>query len=87
MMEQPPEDAAIRIENSPEYLDYAHKIDVFLRTLPLTPEQHNELVGMLAEHQTIGRQDAFRQAVRICGEFHRWLEDHPGEEEPPCPIM
>lgn len=88
MFDQISEDAAISIENSPEYLAQARKVGAYLESLPLTADHHNTLVAMLIEQLKIGREDAFRQAVRLCGGFMRWVEEHrDDEEEPECPIM
>lgn len=73
------EDAAIQIENSEEFIEMSRTVGAFIKELPLTTQQNDELIARVVEHLNLGRADAFRQGFIVGVKVGSTSTD--GEEE------
>lgn len=72
------EQGYIRAERSPEFYQTARELSDFIKTLPLTAEQNDRLIGLAVQQVNQAERAAFFQGLRMSAELKRWTEEQEG---------
>lgn len=59
------EQGALMVARSDEFIVIAHKVGDMLNGLPLTPDQHNDLVAAVIDQVNVAERDAYMQGFDI----------------------
>ena len=77
LQNQRPQDKAIHVERSSEFIAIAHKVRDHINALPLSNDQHNRLVELITEQVVEAESTALKQGFDMGMKVMQHLAECP----------